>query len=432
MDSTFHPLWATRSYPSPLLLPIARVRAAAQAWAPASLLKSTQRRRALAGAVADRHDILVVDRSLGVAEMLRRGMPASCRVDGVAHGDQGIALLLRMPYRLLLIDLTDPQVDGWGLLRHLRHNPIARPPWVVVLSAVSAAGEVTGILDAGADDYIRVPIDANDLIIRLHLWHQRTPSVLDWQSGMTIRSLGAFRVECDGPAPLFEGGRAPKAAALFAYLLTHHERSVPITEVLRMLWPDLPREMAATNLRSLLHQLRGALGSSAHCLAHTRTTLRLCLCPDDWWDVAEFAFWLSEGQRLYKAGNSDSALSAYSAAVIAYGGDYLVEDSDAHWVIPFRNRLRGDWIRALAALASLRGERGAYDDQELLLRTILSVDPFQEQSNHALIALLKRQGRSVEAMLLYRQFENLLQAEFGVSAAPLTGTLVGHARWMDA
>jgi DNA-binding SARP family transcriptional activator len=327
-----------------------------------------------------------------------------------------------------VIDLTDPQVDGWGLLRHLRHNPVVRPPRVLVLSAMSAVDEVARILDAGVDDYIRTPIDANDLITRLHLWLQRIPSAPDWQSGMTIRSLGAFRVECDGPAPLFEGGRAPKAATLFAYLLTHHERAVPIAEVLRMLWPDLPREMAATNLRSLLHQLRSALGSSAHCLAHTRTTLRLSLCPGDWWDVAEFAFWLAEGERLYKAGNSDSALSAYAAAVLAYGGDYLVEDSDAAWVIPFRNRLRGDWIRALAALASLRGECGAYDDQELLLRTILSVDAYQEQSHHALITLLKLQGRSVEALVLYRQFENLLQAEFGVSPAPLTHALVAHAR----
>src|SRR5437764_750023 len=74
--------------------------------------------------------------------------------------------------------------------------------------------------------------------------------------GVRIHSLGRFYVEHGGQIRLAEGGRARKAATLFKYLLTHQERTVPTSEVLRLFWPDAPKDLAATDLRSLLYQLR--------------------------------------------------------------------------------------------------------------------------------------------------------------------------------
>jgi hypothetical protein len=72
--------------------------------------------------------------------------------------------------------------------------------------------------------------------------------------------------------------------------------------------PGVPRDLAATNLRSLLRQLRRQLGVSSQApglLEHTRTTLALHQGPTDWWDVAEFRAWLAEGVWWQRAGGGD-------------------------------------------------------------------------------------------------------------------------------
>src|SRR5205085_8584154 len=211
--------------------------------------------------------------------------------------------------------------------------------------------------------------------------------------------------------------------------LTHQERTIPTSEVLILLWPGVPRDLAATNLRSLLRQLRHQLGVSSQApslLEHTRTTVALRLGPTDWWDVAEFSVWLAEGARWQSAGAAAEALSAFAAGAALYKGDYLAEDNGAAWAAARRAQLREDWLTALSAMAELHGERGEHGDQETLLRTVLRVDPYRERSYRALMTLLAQQGRRAEALVLYQQLEELLRTQFGASPAPETKDLVSR------
>jgi DNA-binding SARP family transcriptional activator len=251
---------------------------------------------------------------------------------------------------------------------------------------------------------------------------------------LRIHSLGRFYVEQGGYIRLSEGGRARKSATLFKYLLTHQERTIPTAEVLTLLWPGVPRDLAATNLRSLLRQLRRQLGVSSQApslLEHTRTTLALRLGPTDWWDVAEFRAWVAEGTRWQRAGATAEALSAFAAGAALYKGDYLAEDTSAGWAAARRAQLREDWLTALSAMAELHGERGEHGDQETLLRTVLRADPYRERSYRALMTLLAEQGRRAEALVLYQQLDGLLRTRFRASAAPETKALavrIGQAQ----
>lgn len=248
--------------------------------------------------------------------------------------------------------------------------------------------------------------------------------------GLRIRTLGRFAVEIAGRLRLEEGSRARKATTLFKYLLTYSERSVPTAEVLDLLWPEVPEDLAATALRSLLRQLRLALGYSSHdetCLRHTSRTLTLHLSRDDWWDVLAFNTSLAEARRRQRAGDREGALDAYAAGVTLYAGDYLEEDGVASWVRPSREHLREEWLAALSAMAALHGERGEEEQQEALLRTILRADPYREPCHRALMRLFMAQGRGAEALVLYRQLEDLLRIEFGASPDPRTQALLSHA-----
>jgi DNA-binding SARP family transcriptional activator len=173
----------------------------------------------------------------------------------------------------------------------------------------------------------------------------------------------------------------------------------------------------------MLRRRLGVPSQAPSLLEHTRTTVALRLGPDDWWDVAEFSAWVAEGTRWQRAGATAEALNAFAAGAALYKGDYLAEDADAGWAAARRAQLREDWIRALSAMAELHGERGEYRDQETLLRTVLRVDPYREGSYRALMTLLAEQGRRAEALVLYRQLEELLRVQFGASPAPETQEL---------
>jgi DNA-binding response OmpR family regulator len=382
----------------------------------------------------DRHaawpvgDILVMEDDPPVAEVLYEIVQRDGHtVDVAANGSEGLARLQHGRYRLLLLDLMMPVVDGFGVLQALRAEPALRPPAVVVLSALQTPANVMAALEAGADDYITKPFDMDDLAVRVNMWLRRVgPAPAINHLGLRVHSLGRFRVEHGGQIRLHEGGRARKAATLFKYLLSHQERTVAAGEVLALLWPHTSEELAAKNLRSLLYQLRQSLGLSAYgrsCLYHGGGTLALQLGPSDWWDVAEFTAWLSAGAQWQRVGETARALDAYATGVALYAGDYLAEDAYADWARPARERLREDWLRALTAMATLHGERGEHEQQEAMLRAVLRADPYREHSHRALMTLLATQGRGAEALVLYRRLETLLRAEFSASPASETQVL---------
>jgi DNA-binding response OmpR family regulator len=378
----------------------------------------------------------VIEDDPAVADVLRLALQSEGHtVDVAADGEEGLTSLQQRRYRLLLLDLLLPGLDGMGVLRALRVEPAWRPPVVIVVSALQARPDVLRALEAGADDYLTKPFDVTDLVLRVSLWLRRVgPAAPVSPPGLRIHSLGRFYVEHWGQTRLTEGGQARKAATLFKYLLTHQERTIPTSELFTLLWPGLPRDLAATNLRSLLHQLRRQLGVSSQALSlleHTRTTVALHLGPNDWWDVAEFSTWVAEGARWQRAGTTDEALSAFAAGAALYKGDYLAEDTGASWAAARRAQLHEDWLTALSAMAELHAQRGEHGDQETLLRTVLRVDPYRERSNRALMMLLAEQGRRAEALVLYHQFEGLLRTRFRASAAPETQALalrIGQAQ----
>lgn len=75
-------------------------------------------------------------------------------------------LLAEEPPRLAVVDWDLPGLDGPELCRLVRDFRLGGPPYIVVLAA-SGHADVSVVLEAGANDFIRVPAPAAEIRERL-------------------------------------------------------------------------------------------------------------------------------------------------------------------------------------------------------------------------------------------------------------------------
>ena len=120
---------------------------------------------ALAGAVLRR--ILVADDNADMRNYMRRLLGDRYEVVTVADGEAALASAQKHPPDLILADVMMPRLDGLGLLRAVRSDPVLRGKPVILVSARAGEEPVVEGLAAGADDYLAKPFRAHELMARV-------------------------------------------------------------------------------------------------------------------------------------------------------------------------------------------------------------------------------------------------------------------------
>ncbi len=86
----------------------------------------------------------------------------------VSSGSEALAACdMVPPPSVILLDLVMPPPDGYQVLRILRAREDTRDTPIVVLTALDADDEVSRAFEAGADDFVRKPFKAPELIARV-------------------------------------------------------------------------------------------------------------------------------------------------------------------------------------------------------------------------------------------------------------------------
>lgn len=111
--------------------------------------------------------VLLVDDNADMRLYLQRILAAEFEVSVASNGMQALRLAIENVPDLVLSDVMMPELDGFGLLKELRSNPVTRSIPFVFLSA--RAGEEASVegREAGADDYIVKPFTARELLARV-------------------------------------------------------------------------------------------------------------------------------------------------------------------------------------------------------------------------------------------------------------------------
>jgi DNA-binding response OmpR family regulator len=105
------------------------------------------------------------------------------RVSLAGDAREGIALVLREPPDVILLDLMLPGIDGFEVCRQLRAR--VTTPIIMVTARGEEADRVMG-LEGGADDYMAKPFSSRELLARIRAQARRARGRAGPASGLLV------------------------------------------------------------------------------------------------------------------------------------------------------------------------------------------------------------------------------------------------------
>jgi two-component system KDP operon response regulator KdpE len=166
-------------------------------------------------------------------------------------GTEGLQAVQTVRPDIVLLDLGLPDRGGETVLAELRSWSTIP---VIILSVRDLQGDIVGLLDAGADDYVTKPFDVEELAARMKASLRRTRTDAREESYRTDELEIDFenrRVTRDG----LDAKVTPTEYAILAELARAGGRIVTQAQLLRELWGPLAEEEKAS-LRVHVSSLR--------------------------------------------------------------------------------------------------------------------------------------------------------------------------------
>jgi PAS domain S-box-containing protein len=174
---------------------------------------------------AKRPVVLVVEDDAGTRELLLDLLDdAGYGVVHAVDGREGLARIAAGGVDLVLLDLMLPEVNGLELCREVRAKETASYLPILMLTALAREEQRQEGFDAGADDYINKPFEADDLLRRVQVW-MRTSQRLQRQQAALVRQARLLDLAPDGIFVRDLAGRAAywSAGAEVLYRWTRRE-----------------------------------------------------------------------------------------------------------------------------------------------------------------------------------------------------------------
>jgi DNA-binding SARP family transcriptional activator len=212
-----------------------------------------------------------------------------------------------------------------------------------------------------------------------------------------VRVLGGFEVSVDGrrvPARTWQQRRASELVKLLALAPRHRLQR---EQVIDALWPDLPPDAGAANLRKAAHYARAALGSKeAVVLRQGQVSL---------WPDAELAVdaerFGTEGKLALRAG----AAEACAAIAGSYRGELLPDQRYEDWAGERRRDVRAVYLQLLRRAG--------------LWEQVVVEEPTDEAAHRAVMHMYADAGNRFAAV---EQFHRLGAALAGLGLQPTEET----------
>ena len=124
------------------------------------------------------------------------------------NGRQGVEFARREKPDLILCDVMMPELDGYGVLQALQHDPdLAAIPFIF-LTAKGDKDDLRSGMNLGADDYLTKPVANNDLVNAVEARLRRSE----------LQASREFKADFSSFQPLLTLGLTPRAAETLLWL----------------------------------------------------------------------------------------------------------------------------------------------------------------------------------------------------------------------
>ncbi|HSL97415.1 MAG TPA: AAA family ATPase [Candidatus Deferrimicrobiaceae bacterium] len=206
------------------------------------------------------------------------------------------------------------------------------------------------------------------------------------------RLLGTFEVVVDGHGLPREAFERPSGIRLLKLLLAWPGHAIHREEAAELLWPEMPPERSASNLRKAVHFARRAVDRAVgrpgdDVIEGVGSTLRIA--PGVELDVDVDRLLAAVDRLARRADELPTAGSQETLRSIAtLGGlELLPDDPYDEWVVPIRERLRGRLLEGLVGAAHLARRAGERELAFELVERALSLEPADEVAHRVAIEL---------------------------------------------
>jgi PleD family two-component response regulator len=123
----------------------------------------------------ENRSILLIDDDPLIRRIVTRTLTAKgYHVAEASSGAEGLALALKNPPDLILLDVMMPGLDGFEVCAVLRQNSLTANTPVLMLTALDQTDSKVRGLQAGADDYITKPFNLDELQMRIEAHLRRS------------------------------------------------------------------------------------------------------------------------------------------------------------------------------------------------------------------------------------------------------------------
>ena len=92
------------------------------------------------------------------------------------NGETGCSMALSEQPDIIIMDLDMPVMDGWEATRRLKSDPATKAIPIIALSALTLSGSREKALAVGCEEFEMKPVDFKQLIKKVQLLANRTPT----------------------------------------------------------------------------------------------------------------------------------------------------------------------------------------------------------------------------------------------------------------
>jgi CheY-like chemotaxis protein len=114
--------------------------------------------------------LLVEDNPINQMVAVELLKPLGVNVDLANDGQQGVEKVLTNAYRLVLMDMEMPVLDGYDASRRIRKTFSLDDLPIIAMTAHATDGYREKCLGSGMNDYLTKPIDEMELLKMMDQW----------------------------------------------------------------------------------------------------------------------------------------------------------------------------------------------------------------------------------------------------------------------